>query len=159
MKKIIIFVGLLLLTANLIAGEMSGLVTFVYDGDSCKVRSGGIEYEIRLYGIDAPEKGQHFAEASKSLLMKLISHKNVKIVYQQQDRYGRLVATIYQGKLNVNLEMIRLGLAWHYKHYSKDKDFAEAETEARKDKRGMWKYDDNISPWTWRRGKRNAQAF
>jgi micrococcal nuclease len=52
---------------------------------------------------------------------------------------------------NVNLEMVRLGYAWHYLKYSKDNDLAEAEKEAREGKRGLWVDRVPVPPWDWRR--------
>ncbi|MEE8369267.1 MAG: thermonuclease family protein, partial [Dehalococcoidia bacterium] len=36
------------------------------------------------------------------------------------DRYGRLVARVYVGTNDVNLELVRAGFAWHYRQYSDD---------------------------------------
>ncbi len=45
-----------------------------------------------------------------------------------------------------------MGLAWHDPRYApKAKEYAEAEAEARKEKRGLWSDDKPVAPWDWRK--------
>ena len=46
--------------------------------------------------------------------------------------------------------MVKAGLAWHYKQYSKDKRLAELEADARAAKRGLWADKSQVPPWEWR---------
>jgi endonuclease YncB( thermonuclease family) len=60
----------------------------------------------------------------------------------------------------VNLEMVKAGLAEVYRgRHAKGfnpKIYQDAESEAVKEKRGMWVLGDKyISPRDWRRGRRN----
>ena len=56
--------------------------------------------------------------------------------------------------VNVNLEMLRSGYAWHYKRYDSTPAFAAAELEARKERRGLWVESNPINPEDFRhRGK------
>ena len=55
------------LRPNPAAGARLVRVTYVPDGDSLVVTRGGEEIRVRLFGIDAPEKGQVMASASRSL--------------------------------------------------------------------------------------------
>jgi endonuclease YncB( thermonuclease family) len=45
----------------------------------------------------------------------------------------RLIGAIY-----VNKELLKLEMAWHYKHYNKDPELAKLEKEARAAKIGLW---------------------
>lgn len=58
---------------------------------------------------------------------------------------------------NVNAAMVREGLAWHYKKYSKDGELAELENEARDAKQGLWADPEPIAPWTWRKQQREVE--
>jgi type III restriction enzyme len=62
-----------------------------------------------------------------------------------------------EGDLDVNLELVRRGLAWWYRHYApKDKKLERAEEEeARTAKRGLWADAEPIPPWEWRKGRRD----
>ncbi len=55
------------------------------------------------------------------------------------------------GNLNVNKELLRQGMAWHYKYFNKDEELAELEQEAREKKIGLWSQPNPIAPWDFRR--------
>ena len=58
------------------------------DGDTIKL--GG--ERIRLTCIDAPETNQPYGLESKEYLMKLINGKEIEVVRESKDRYGRTLA-------------------------------------------------------------------
>ena len=51
----------------------------------------------------------------------------------------------------MNREMIRQGFAWRFTTYSKERALADAETQARTAKRGLWIDKEPAAPWTWRK--------
>ena len=73
---------------------------------------------IPLEGIDAPERGQDFATKAKQFTSSLVFGKHVHILPREKDRYGRLVARVRVDDTDVSLELVKAGLAWHYKKYS-----------------------------------------
>ena len=133
-----------------------GRVIWIKDGDSFLMRSEGVKYEVRMYGIDAPEYKQPGGKNALRALMKLIKNKNVKVEKKGKDRYGRLIGKVHLGKMYVNLEMVKLGHAHWYKQYApNDKDLQQAETEAKKAKRGIWSKPDTVKPSEWRHKKKS----
>jgi micrococcal nuclease len=74
----------------------SGVVTYVVDGDTVRVRppGGGKPVSIRLEGIDAPEICQAFGPASRDALMRRVQGKRVQVHGKRHDDYGRLLARI-----------------------------------------------------------------
>lgn len=50
--------------------------------------------------------------------------------------------------------MIRSGYACNYK-YSKGKYYIKLQEKAKADKRGLWKDNNAVDPWQWRKEKRN----
>jgi endonuclease YncB( thermonuclease family) len=79
---------------------------------------------------------------------------------KRKDRYGRHVGKIYAQEVYINLEMVKAGLAWHYKQYAKkDADLATAEQEAREAKRGLWQSSTAIAPWTYRKTKKRKRTY
>ncbi len=68
-------------------------------------------------------------------------------------RDRRVLGQVFVGEKNANMEVVRAGLAWHFKRYSKDEDFAKAEVDAKNAKRGLWKDGKAIAPWNWRKRK------
>lgn len=63
-----------------------------------------------------------------------------------------MVARVAVAEQDVSLELIKAGLAWHFKKYSSDPVLAGAEVEARKAKVGLWSMPGAVPPWEWRRG-------
>src|SRR5512139_3692217 len=97
MRLIAITFSVLLLLAPLaIAGVLEGTVAHVADGDTITViDSDKVQHRVRIAGIDAPEKGQPFGNASKKRMSELVSRKVVRVEFQKRDRYGRIVGKVW----------------------------------------------------------------
>ena len=63
----------------------------VVDGDTIRAEAKGKEIKIRLVEIDAPEINQPFGAQSKNFLNRLLYEKDVTLIAQGEDRYGRLL--------------------------------------------------------------------
>ncbi|PIQ18076.1 MAG: micrococcal nuclease, partial [Flavobacteriaceae bacterium CG18_big_fil_WC_8_21_14_2_50_34_36] len=101
-------------------------------------------------GIDSPEKKQAFSKRAKQTLSDLIFDKEVKVYYKSKDRYGRVLGDVYVGEVNINHEMVRRGMAWHFTRYSEDETLAALEKEAKKNKIGLWAEAEPVAPWVYR---------
>jgi len=146
---------LLLLSFSLFAEEIVGRVVRVVDGDTITVLSTSTtQYKIRLQGIDAPEKKQAFGNASRKFLSGLVANREVRVTYAKRDRYGRILGTVFVDGRDINLEMLKAGMAWHYKKYDTNPTYAKAETEARTARRGLWQDKNPTPPETFRRNGR-----
>lgn len=161
MKKfvslILMLLGLLLCSANA-TQVLQALVVGVSDGDSITVLDAAKQqHKIRLQGIDAPEKAQAFGQKSKESLSALVYKKNVQVHWSKKDRFGRTVGQVMLGKLDVCLEQVKLGMAWHYKDYqgeqsSEDRGlYDRAENLAREKGLGLWQDKAPMEPWAFRR--------
>ena len=145
-----------------VADTIQGRCVTVLDGDTVTVLDGmNKQTRIRLMGIDAPEKAQAFGTRSKQALSDLVFNKQVTVEFSKQDRYGRTIGKILVDGLDANLELVKTGMAWHYKQYAKEQTasdrtaYAEAETMARAEKRGLWGDPEQTPPWDFRKqGKR-----
>ncbi|UUZ77399.1 thermonuclease family protein [Polaromonas sp. P1(28)-13] len=148
---------------NCNAGIIEGRVVGVIDGDTIDVLDAAkVQHRIRLGGIDAPEKKQAFGARSKESLSDMVFDKSVTVETGKTDRYGRDIGKILVGGMDVNLEQVRRGFAWHYKTYQREQsandrrlyDFAESEAKA--SRRGLWRDVAPIPPWDWRKGRRGG---
>jgi endonuclease YncB( thermonuclease family) len=156
---------LLTLAAVLVAAdsqshELTGKVVSVADGDTITVLDADkTQHRIRLFGIDAPERGQAFGTKSREALAAAVHEKTVRIVWKERDRYSRIVGDVYLGDRNINVDQVRSGMAWWYRTYApKSKALEEAEGEARKERRGLWKDKDPEPPWVYRRKERERKG-
>lgn len=73
------------------------------------------------------------------------------------DRDQRTLGTIYLGDQNVNLLMVRAGMAWHFKKYSDDQALDAAGKTARAEQLGLWSGFRPIAPWDYRAFKKEPQ--
>ena len=141
-----------------VAGEAAdnvivGKVVKVLDGDSCKVRQGGRIYEVRLWGIDAPEYGQPYGAEARRLAKTLLDNARVQVTVKSRDSYGRTVGAIKVGRMDVNEELVRQGAAWVYRRYCQEEicgDWRELEEFAKARRLGLWRDRKPVPPWRWR---------
>lgn len=130
----------------------------VIDGDSIVVLVNEKEQvRVRLEGIDCPEKKQDFGQKARQATADLCMGQEVVIQKTGQDVYGRTLAYVYAGGVNVNKELLKRGLAWHFKRYNKDKELAHLEAKARRKKVGLWSQPNPTPPWEFRKKKKTVQ--
>lgn len=156
-NKVLILAAALLSAIPSFADTLYGRVVSVSDGDTLTVLdASNTQIKIRLMGIDAPEKKQPFGSKSKESLSFQVFNKQVAVEYNKKDKYGRTVGKVIVDGVDANLEQIKAGMAWHYKKYQNEqtKDdrsiYANAEEQARIEKRGLWIDLNATAPWDWR---------
>ena len=147
----LMFVIILVLLIPLTAFAWSGKCVGVADGDTISVMHEGKAEKIRLHGIDCPEKGQPFGKRAKQFTSDMVFGKIVEIKPTTTDRYGRTVAWVYVDDICLNEELLKAGLAWHFKKYSQDTKLAALENDARSKEIGLWSDKNSVPPWEWRR--------
>ncbi|WP_452233159.1 thermonuclease family protein [Lacinutrix sp. MEBiC02595] len=142
------------LKPTIIAGKVVGIM----DGDTFKLLTkDSITVKVRLANIDCPEKKQAFSAKAKQFVSDAVFSKQVIVEVLKKDRYRRLIANVFYGdSINLNHQLVKQGLAWHYVKYSKDTILQSLEDQARKDKVGLWADKNAISPWQWRANKKKA---
>ena len=140
-----------------VAQPVLGRAARVYDGDSfALLAADGRRLQIRISGIDAPEKGQPFSERSRRHLTELLAQRELVVAPIKRDVYGRLVANVSVGDRDVGLAQLRAGLAWHFVRYARDQTpqqreaYARAESEAREARIGLWLDSRPLEPWRYR---------
>ena len=132
--------------------ELKGKVVGVTDGDTFTLLTESKEQKkIRLHGIDAPERKQEFGQVSKQKLSDLIFGKEVIVQQMNIDRYKRIIGIVHIRNLCVNEEMLKSGLACHFKKYDKNPEWAVMEDDAKMSKKGLWVQDEPVNPWDYRK--------
>ena len=87
-----------------VAGQgITATVLSIGDGDTIRVRMNGKPITVRLACIDAPETAQrpHGQQARSYLQQRLPLGSTVTLEQKTTDRYGRLVADVFNG-ININ---------------------------------------------------------
>jgi len=135
------------------AHPLSGRVVGVIDGDTIDILiETNRTARIRLAEIDAPEHDQPWGAKSKRALSDLVFGKAVTLRVATHDRYGRTVARLWVGDVDVNREMIRQGAAWAFVQYLTDHSLLQVEASARRNHLGLWSLPEpqRRPPWEWR---------
>ena len=136
-----------LLVVGIFPAQGALKVVKIYDGDTVTMADG---LKIRLLQIDAPELAEDecFAKESKAALINLLAKKGSVTLKADPasasyDRYGRALRYIFVGKLNVNLEMVKIGAAAPYFYQGEKGIYSAAMLKAAQDaklyKVGLWK--------------------
>ena len=153
-KKSLIIFSVVLACAQARAESFKGKVVGVSDGDTLTVLHNQQPEKIRLNGIDCPEKKQDFGARAKQLSSAMAFGKTVEVQYEKRDRYGRILGTVLVGGKNLSEELLRAGMAWHYRQYSADPYLQELEDMARDYRRGLWSMPNPTPPWEFRKARK-----
>lgn len=150
--------------------SFEGMVTKVSGGDTIQVITDNhTKLKVRLSGIDCPETpkinqktgkinkiGQPFGQEAQDFTTDMILGKRVKIVVYGRDKYRRDLCFIFKDDLNINIELVKKGLAEVYRGKGAIKayriELETAEKGARDNPRGIWTLGDNYeSPADFRK--------
>lgn len=165
MKKLInktLVVSVILIVSASI-GEAQRLekltVVKVKDGDTVVAVSGeNKRIEIRLHGVDSPDRCQPFYQEAKEFASNQLLNKNIMYLETDIDRFERSVGEIYiQGADQAdtydvwfNQVLVEAGLAWYWSRYSNSDKLQSAQSEAQQSKRGLWHESHPTPPWEFR---------
>lgn len=141
------------------AAEWVGTVVGIADGDTLTLLDAGRTHRIRPDGIDAPERTQPYGQRARQSLASLAHGRTARADCPRTDRYGRAVCRVTVDDVDIGLEQVRRGFAWHYTRCAPDQPlqirlaYAEAEKHARAERAGLWSFDAPVAPWDFRRGR------
>jgi len=121
MKSFLAVLFVLVIFASTLAAqeEYSGTVLKVTDGDTMTVKFAlGMdvftEGKIRLKDIDCPEIRTEAGKAVRDDVRGMLEGQNVRIEVYRKDKYGRWLAVVWFGSLNVNEWLLQTGRAKPY---------------------------------------------
>ena len=160
LKRFFLMLFLLFLTVTLLqAAELTGQVSWIYDGDTLQIEKIG---KVRLLGIDTPEyeassrdrfytknfhiqpkKLRKISQLARNYNIRHIKGRKVRLEFDRikKDKYDRLLAYVYlpSGDM-LNLLLLEKGLATVFRRYDFrfKKNFLRAEKTARKKELGIW---------------------
>ena len=118
----------------------SGVVTYVVDGDSVRVRplQGGKPVSVRLDGIDAPEICQSGGVVARDALKRRVLGLPVVIEGKSRDDYSRLLARVMLNGDDVGARRVRDGHAWSYRYRGSAGPYAAQQQLAESARRGIF---------------------
>lgn len=111
-------------------------VDHIFDGDTIEVVDDGDSVRVRLDGINAPDQGECWYREATEALDQLIGTRPVVLEVTGEDQFDRVLAYVWVGSLQTNLEMVAAGHAIATTPLTSS--MAQAETEARRQQLGLW---------------------
>jgi endonuclease YncB( thermonuclease family) len=123
------------------------------DGDSFTAIISDRQTSCRLYGVDAPELGQHYGQDSMHHLRNLIELKTLPGRIITYDCYGRVIVDLWAfTTIRIAVLVLRAGMGWHTPRWSPARhELQHAMDWAREGRIGLWHDPHPVPPWTWRR--------
>lgn len=126
-------------------GEFYNIIK-VIDGDTVVVDIGGKNETVRLIGINAPETKECFVKEATVKAKQILSDAQIKLetdnTQSDRDKYNRLLRyVILSDGSNLGKTLIMEGFAKEYTFktaYKYQKEFKNAQSEARKARKGLW---------------------
>ncbi len=129
-----------------VSGEpFQAVVVGVVDGDTLDLTG----QRVRLYGVDAPEKGQPYGVPAIACLSTLVVGRTVTVEPMGTDPYGRLLAVLWVEGQDINAALVAQGCAWAYP--GTGEAYRDEEAQARAQGLGLWAQPNPIPPWEWRK--------
>jgi len=112
--------------------------------------------EIRLSGIDCPEKGQAFGNRAKQAASVLVFGRDVFLDTHGQDKHGRTFAdVILRDGTNANHKLVKEGWCWWYRKYAPgETQLEQLEKDAGNSKKGLWQDPQPVPLWECRKRSR-----
>lgn len=129
--------------------ELSGAAS-VIDGDTLEIHG----QRIRLWGIDAPERGarcgqDNVARHAALALADAVAARTVRCTIVGSDRFDRAVGICSAGDDDLAAQMTRIGWARDWPRYSEGA-YADEEELARASGRGLWALQCPADLWRGR---------
>ncbi len=117
----------------------------VVDGDSIEAELSGATVEVRLVGINAPERDECHGEEARDALTDHLEGKSLTLVVagdEDTDRFGRILRYVYAEGSAVNEVMLSSGQANVLQgDYSREDAFVALTDSAARAELGMWRPD------------------
>lgn len=90
----------------------------IIDGDTIESNIGN----VRLLGINTPEKGEFYYAEAKKFLETEIFNKTVVLEFgrDRYDKYDRILAYVFLDNKNINVEIVKNGFANYYFYEGRD---------------------------------------
>lgn len=156
----------LLVVSQARAEPRFGWVAGIIDGNTLTLEVNRRQQRVLIAGVDAPERGQDYADQASAQLGKLVFNRQVRVECLRSRSLPYPTCHIWvhadgcgdcEPDRDVGLAMVEAGLAWWDKAHGSQLDqmeqqnYESAQAMARLRGMGLWAGRRPIPPWEWRR--------
>lgn len=143
------------------ANTLYGRVVAVHDGQTMTIENTGRPIKVAFKLAAPPDKDQPYADVARQHLSDLVLNREVTLAYTGLGSGNLLIARVFCDNRDIELQMIRDGVAWFDRRYLSDlteaerKVYADSEEAARNEHRGIWRDASPTPPWEYEQAKAN----
>jgi endonuclease YncB( thermonuclease family) len=141
---------------------ITAIVTEAIDGRTLALETSAGRIVAQLQYIEVPADGQPLFDVTRAHLSKLTFGKSVELKPQRMVT-GRTIGRVTLEGVDLSLQMIRDGAAWHEpkdssgQHPDEAADYDAQQLLAKNEKRGVWSIPTLKTPWEVRAQKEKEQ--
>lgn len=114
------------------------VVVEVIDGDSLVVAAKAGRLQVRISGVNTPDRGECHHQEARDYLGEALNGAIVVMVREGTDQYGRVLARVEADGADLALKLIRDGRGVAMADAGHPEDLVGAEEAAYRERRGMW---------------------
>ena len=119
----------------------------VWGGENFELSDNGVLHFLILEGVSAPKPSQPHYEESRKHLIQMLRGKRIRTVIQSRDHMMREMARVYVDDVDVNLQMVKDGMAWwDGTEINGFEEIKMAEAIAREAKLGLFANPEAVHP-------------
>lgn len=122
-------------------GLTTGKVTWIADGDTIDVETGDGLVEVRLLGVNTPERDECYGDEALRYLIDGLKGETVGLEISEEDQFGRTLASVWLDDELINLTLVSEGYAIALTPGDSDPHgsiLLAAENQAFLSDRGLW---------------------
>lgn len=141
-----------------VTDSWTGPVATMAGADRFQITRDGKAVDVRLYGVDAPETGQPFADQAKQAVTAALGGAQVRVDELTTDNLGITVAIVFAGETNLGSLLVSEGLAWYDdRNAPGDRELKKLNAQAIAGGKGLWADAAPLAPWDFRRSHGGEQ--
>jgi endonuclease YncB( thermonuclease family) len=160
-KIFLLLISLLFLQFNNNAANaetIKGILDSVIGGDTITITSKGKIVEIRLFGIDTPEKTQAFGQIARNFTGGKASKGEIRVesITKTKDHDGKTMAIVFVNGINLNEQIVSQGFGWVSRQHCNESfcaDWLKLESNAKASHKGLWADTNPSPPWEYRQNQ------
>ncbi len=119
------------------------------NGDTIFVETLERAYQVRFFGIDAPEMSQPYGNEARDFVSDLILSKLVTVEIQEKKGANLYIGDVFFKKRELSRLMLQKGYAW-YNRGKTQYSFTKLEERAKRRQIGLWEEKKPVPPWMYK---------